>query len=56
MLDDKSGNLDANGNVVTELFLDETNARPGRRRASQMLGKADTFVIRRCAAARDLHR
>ena len=43
VLDDKSGNLTANGNVVTELFLDETNATTGQKTRSQMLGKADAF-------------
>ena len=44
VLDDKSGNLTANGNVVTELFLDETNATTGQKTRSQMLGKADAFA------------
>ena len=44
VLDDKNGNLVATGDVVTELFLDETDAKTGQKKRAQMLGQADSFV------------
>ena len=43
-LDDKNGNLAATGNVVTELYFDETDSKTGQKKRTQTLGNAETFV------------
>ena len=44
VLDDKNGNLVANGSVVTELYLDETNAKTGQKKRTLTRGSADSFA------------
>lgn len=44
VLDDKNGNLVSTGNVVTEMYLDETDARTGEKRHTQTIGKSENFV------------
>ena len=43
VLDDKNGNMLANGNVVTDLYLDETTDS-GKKERTQTIGKAETFT------------
>jgi lipopolysaccharide transport protein LptA len=43
VLEEKSGNMSAAGNVVTEFFLEETNEKTGQKQRAQMLGTADSF-------------
>ena len=43
-LDDKNGNLVATGNVVTELYFDETDSKTGQKKRTQTLGSSDSFV------------
>ena len=44
VLDDKNGDLAATGNVVTEMYLDETDTKTGEKRHTQTVGKSDNFV------------
>ena len=44
-LDDKTGNLEVTGNVITEYFLDETDKKTGQKKRSPTLGKANHFVF-----------
>lgn len=44
IVDDKSGNLEARGNVKTDMPLEETDAKSGTKRPSRTKGTSDTFV------------
>ncbi len=44
-LDDKTGNLEVNGNAVTDYMLDETDAKTGQKKRTRTLGQAKTFVF-----------
>jgi lipopolysaccharide transport protein LptA len=44
ILDDKNGNLNANGNVSTLMTLDEVNKGTGEKRRTETVGKSEVFV------------
>lgn len=44
VLDDKNGNLVSTGNVVTELYLDETDGKTGQKQHTQTVGKSESFL------------
>lgn len=44
-LDDKSGNLEVNGQAITEFLLEETDKTTNEKKRSRTTGKADTFVF-----------
>ncbi len=44
VLDDRNGNLEATGSVVTELFLDETDSGTGEKKRERTVGKSETFL------------
>jgi lipopolysaccharide export system protein LptA len=44
-LDDKTGNLDVNGNASTRYVLEETDEKTGEKKRTPTLGKSKTFVF-----------
>ena len=44
-LDDKTGNLQASGNVTTEFLLEEVDAKTDEKKHTRAIGKAETFVF-----------
>ncbi len=44
VLDDKNGNLTANGNVTTLMTLDEVNKETGEKKRTESTGKSEAFV------------
>ena len=44
ILDDKNGNLTANGNVSTLMTLDEVNKETGQKKRTETTGKSEAFV------------
>ena len=44
-LDDKTGNLEVNGHVITDFLLEETDKTTGEKTRSRTVGKADAFVF-----------
>ena len=44
-LDDQTGNLEVNGNAVTDFVLEETDKKTGEKKRTPTLGKAKMFVF-----------
>jgi lipopolysaccharide transport protein LptA len=44
IVDDKTGNLEARGNVKTEMQMDETDSKTGKKLTSTTRGSSDTFL------------
>ena len=44
-LDDKTGNLEVDGHVVTDYALEETDKKTGQKKQTRMFGKANHFVF-----------
>ena len=44
-LDDKTGNLEVNGNAITNFVLEETDTKTGQKKRTPTTGKAATFVF-----------